>query len=339
MFAGENFGRSDADSAHVVIKQPSTESEILESRAALAACPVAAIRVETEAHRHHRGSESLTPEQRTLTKQLAISPKLNGLEKPFPLKLSDNVWFVGHHSSKTFGAAPYLTKVKTQLDRNSGDEDNSGDYWILVDSPKYSKSAVDAITQLAGPAGPKYMILSHVDDTAEHGKWKEQFPDLKRIFHSGDLGKHNWVGDLTLEHVEVLLQECSTDQQLQAFSLDGTPLSADKAAQSSVVIYHTPGHSPGSITLLQRDGGVLFTGDTLGYTTRTHSLTGFPRYGNDQNQQSETLTLMETQIEGWNLVAPGHGHFRDYSTADGGEHLKKREMQEAREELAASVRT
>merc|ERR1712165_425939 len=49
-------------------------------------------------------------------------------------------------------------------------------------------------------------------------------PNMKRIFHSGDLGEHNWIGDETLEDVEVLLQGESAVENgiLRAFSLDAT---------------------------------------------------------------------------------------------------------------------
>ena len=77
----------------------------------------------------------------------------------------------------------------------------------MVDTPKFSKSAVAAIESLTGDGRPvDCLILTHVDDTAGHNDWKDHYPNLQRIFHSGDLGKHNWVGDTTLEHVEVLLQ-------------------------------------------------------------------------------------------------------------------------------------
>ena len=315
MFAPTNFGRARGDYAHVVTKQPSSTEEIEQSRAALAACPVAAIRVETQAHRHHRGMADLTEGEQKLAKQMAISPKVNGLDKPFPRRLSDSAWHVGHHNSKSFGACPYLTC-------------SPGGEWILVDSPKHSKSSVETILEVTAGKPPSYMVLTHVDDTADHQKWKEQFPSIRRIFHSGDLGVHNWIGDTSLERVEILLHETSSDSELQAFSIDGTPLSTEDASELPLVLFHTPGHSPGSISLLSREGeGVLFSGDTLGYTTRTNSLTGFPRYGNNQALQASILDQIK-ELE-WNLVAPGHGHTRLLKTDDEKEAM----MKDAKEEL------
>jgi glyoxylase-like metal-dependent hydrolase (beta-lactamase superfamily II) len=68
----------------------------------------------------------------------------------------------------------------------------------------------------------------------------------------------------------------SASSGLTAFALDGTPVSlelwlAETDESTNVIILHTPGHSPGSISLYKRpsiDGtGLLFTGDTYGYTT------------------------------------------------------------------------
>lgn len=314
---------------HAVHTQPQSSEDIDNARAALAACPVAAIRVETAAHRHHRGMADLSEEEASLAKNLALSPKLNGRELPFPRALTDNVWYLGHHNEKSFAATPYLTY--TSATDGPGDQE-SDKIWIMVDTPRFGKSAVEAVTGLTGDTGPDYLMLTHVDDSADHGKWKERFPNLKRIFHAGDLGRHNWIGDLTLEHVEILLHTKSSDSnddELQAFALDGKTLSPEETKSQQVVIYHTPGHSPGSITMLQKDGGVLFTGDTLGYTPRTHTLTGFPRYGNNQRLQKTVLDKMETLH--WQVVAPGHGHARNYTDKE--TNMRKKELQEAKVEL------
>jgi glyoxylase-like metal-dependent hydrolase (beta-lactamase superfamily II) len=248
---------------------------------------------------------------------------------PFPRALTDNVWYLGHHNEHSFGATPYLTYT------TSSSSDGNDKIWIMVDTPRFGKSAVTAVTGLTGDKGPDYLLLTHVDDTADHGKWKKEFPNLKRIFHAGDLGRHNWVSDLTLEHVEILLKDTSSEDtaNLQAFDLDGNVLSSKDAesSQHDIIIYHTPGHSPGSISMLQKDGNILFTGDTLGYTPRTNTLTGFPRYGKNQRLQKTVLDKIEELH--WDVVAPGHGHARDYSTNT--EDLRTKEMEEAKIELEA----
>ena len=104
-----------------------------------------------------------------------------------------------------------------------------------MDSPKYSKLSREAIVSLTGPKGPDYMLLTHVDDVAGHIQWKDEFPSMQRIFHAGDLGRYNWIGDLTLEDVEVLLpnRDSSSDENkddgLTMYSLDGQVLSQETA--------------------------------------------------------------------------------------------------------------
>jgi glyoxylase-like metal-dependent hydrolase (beta-lactamase superfamily II) len=296
----------DPQGFHKVHRQPETAEEIDHARAALVACPVAAIRTETNAQKNHRGdSDRLTPKQELLVSQLAINPKFNGRAHPFPLRVSLNiegVYYVGHHSEKTFGAIPYLLFT-------------NGHGWILIDTPQFSKSAVRVVETLTGPEGPAFMLLTHVDDTSGHNDWKQHFPAMKRIFHSGDLGRNNWLGDKTLENVEVLVRGTSTSDQLLFYDMNGTLLS--RVDDQEVVLIHTPGHSAGSMSLWKRPsensktGGILFSGDTYAHTTSGGGrMTSFPRYGDNGQLQAQILN----QLAGleWNLVAPGHGHVREY---------------------------
>ena len=189
----------------------------------------------------------------------------------------------------------------------------------MVHTPRFSESAVQTVEAVTGPNGPSYLVLTHVDDTADHNRWKERYPNLKRVFHAGDLGVHNWIGDKTLEDVEILLESRSSDCRLQYFDLNGRPIidndrDDDDDRDHDVVFVHTPGHTPGSIVLLKRstvittssncDGtvitctnnssGVLFSADTYSYTTQEGGHTsGFPLYGvNDPLLQSKIIPLL-----------------------------------------------
>ncbi|CAJ1954845.1 unnamed protein product [Cylindrotheca closterium] len=325
MFAPQVFGRSEQRAMHIVQNQPSTEEELETARAALRACPVAAIRLENQAYRSHRKMEPLTDQEEKIVDRLSDQSK--SAPQSFPRPVSPNipgVYFVGHHNSASFGAAPYL--LQTQHHGT-----------ILMDSPKFSKRAVETVEKITGPDGT-----------------------------------HNWIGDETLEEVEILLQETNDDQNeehgddksspllpppplLQAMTLEGTPVSPNDYANHEVLLLHTPGHSPGSITLWRRptnDGkkqqqqqqqqdGILFTGDTYSYTTRDGGhMTAFPRYGNDYSQQAKSLEgLLHLD---WHLVAPGHGHPRDYTNHNNNndkedeetiKELQRKDMQPAFAEL------
>lgn len=359
-FAPSVFSRADQDYAHVVHHQPSTPEEILDARAAMAACPVAAIRSETLAQRRHRAThkeaveDSWTEQDEALVQQMALSPKVNGLDLPFPRPLMhheaseyestiQNVYNIGHHNEKSFGATPYLLQARV----------DGQPVWFMIDTPKFSKSALEAVTSITGPKGPDYLFLTHVDDTAGHDDWVQQFGHLQRIFHKGDTGRHNWLRDAKLDNeVEILLPTPdgssppqSTDDEsfpFHAYSVtDGQPLPSDwysgfvKDDETDVVVLHTPGHSPGSITLWKKptngQPGIIFTGDHYAYTTRTGRMSGFPRYGNDLATQKKSLENL-LKID-WDVVAPGHGHPRDYSQHDNKEQLRFKEMQEAIEDL------
>ena len=71
MFAPSVFGRSVVSHHHIVERQPQTEQEIEESRAALRACPVAAIRLENQAFRNHRKMDPLTDKEKKMVSHLS----------------------------------------------------------------------------------------------------------------------------------------------------------------------------------------------------------------------------------------------------------------------------
>jgi glyoxylase-like metal-dependent hydrolase (beta-lactamase superfamily II) len=329
-----------------VYHQPdlSNDKAVFEARQALAACPVAAIRLETLAERRHAATtveakqaveNSWTVQDEQLVQKMTARDGLLSSSSSHPSTLfprpflddMDDVFWIGHHNEKSFGAIPYLLRTTTN------EYKNNETIWIMIDTPRFGKSAREAVESLTGPAGPDYLFLSHVDDTADHGKWAAHYSNMKRIFNAGDLGQHNWLGDTTLETVEILLQpaaisnggeddDTSDDATLlTAYSLNGQPLPHNwmetKRGDDEVVILHTPGHSPGSMTLYRRPchgkPGILFTGDTYACTTTRNGdrrMTAFPRYGNDLGWQAKTLgKLLDLD---WQVIAPGHGHARDY---------------------------
>jgi len=349
-FAPATFKRSTSAAHHIVSQQPTAIDEIQNARAALEACPVSAIRCATSKTELSTTSDStkkpLTLEQKQLANQFATN-----LPLPFPRILSKNVWYLGHHSEASFGAMPYLVQGNYGGKRVS----------IMVDVPRCSKPAIHAVQSLLpdNTNAPDYMLLTHVDDTANHQKWIKVFPKMKRIFHSGDLGPYNWIGDTSLENVETLLRGTSfvKDGELLGWSLDGVPVKIhcgiNKTASKKpfnlsgllskfpindenhmsnnnndndntvdvgdFLIIHTPGHSPGSISLLfypvqnSAGGGTLFTGDTYSFTTRNGGhMTGFPGYGNDLLKQAATIKCLERISNWWSCIAPGHGHVRSY---------------------------
>ncbi|MBI5036658.1 MBL fold metallo-hydrolase [Candidatus Micrarchaeota archaeon] len=67
-------------------------------------------------------------------------------------------------------------------------------------------------------------------------------------------------------------------------------------------LFHTPGHTPGSVCFLDRKRGILFSGDTLfagGFQGRTDLI------GSDQGQMDRSLEKIAS-LE-FDLLCPGHG--------------------------------
>ncbi|KAL7438775.1 hypothetical protein ACHAXM_006377 [Skeletonema potamos] len=304
---------------HIVYNQPTIQNrkELEEARAALAACPVAAIRVESKVQ-----EES----DEELKRALSIQPNGDSgvlFPRPITSDVDMRVYYLGHHNEASFGAIPYLV---------CGKSPDGADISVMVDVPRFCTSAVRAVKSLS-PLGPDYLFLTHVDDTADHNKWAKEFPKMRRIFHVGDLGIHNWIGDETLENVEILLRGKADGgtNELMIWDINGNTMEDMKPIEENeFMILHTPGHSPGSISLLfrpnslQNCNGVLFTGDTYSWTTRDGGhMSGFPRYGNDLSQQAQTLKMLGEFSYMWDVIAPGHGHLRSYMKFNEKENLAK----------------
>mmetsp|Transcript_8706 Transcript_8706/g.18705 ORF Transcript_8706/g.18705 Transcript_8706/m.18705 type:complete len:427 (+) Transcript_8706:130-1410(+) len=356
-FAPDVFGRAPADGHHLVHHQPSSSDaqQLDRARAALQACPVAAIRVENTAKLNHASKvaggdgASLSAEDEKVAKSLALNPKINGLDMPFPRPVlpdvDTGVYFLGSHNEASFGATPYLVR---------GRDESGNVVSVMVDTPKFTPAALRAVQSLTGDGGPDYLFLTHVDDTAHHMKWSEEFPEtLRRIFHSGDLGVNNWIGDATLEDVEVLLEGTSDvkNAKWMAWTLDGSVVDNisfeggwPEQVKGDFIILHTPGHSNGSISLLYRNDssgiGVIFTGDSYAYTTRRGGrMTGFSQYAKDgMGTQTKMLRMVSDMSGLYDLVAPGHGHIRSYVGMEKEgvevETMKREDINEAVQELA-----
>jgi glyoxylase-like metal-dependent hydrolase (beta-lactamase superfamily II) len=86
----------------------------------------------------------------------------------FPFQITENIYYCGFNSEKSFGAWSYL------IVRSQGN--------ILVDSPRFSTPLVKKIEALGGVSE---MFLSHRDDIADHERFAEKF-GAKRIMHVDD---------------------------------------------------------------------------------------------------------------------------------------------------------
>jgi len=88
-----------------------------------------------------------------------------------PWKISDNVYHLGFHSEKSFGAASYFIK---------NDQGN-----IMVDSPRFVKKLALNLRKMGGVA---IHWLSHKDDIADADQYHKEF-NSQRFIHNDDQTK------------------------------------------------------------------------------------------------------------------------------------------------------
>lgn len=150
-----------ADNYSYVAKQPETEKEMQRSLMALLACPTGSI-------------GTVEPQ-----------PELKAVRKELPLQLTEDVWYLGFTSSKSYGASSYFLK-------------HPQGNW-LVDSPKYLPVLVEFIeTQ----GGIDTIFLTHRDDVAEAHQYAVKF-GAKRVIHKADL-KAQPEAEIVLEGEEAI---------------------------------------------------------------------------------------------------------------------------------------
>lgn len=178
----------------------------------------------------------------------------------FPEPVEDNVRFCGFASEDSFGGSSYVVL------RPEGN--------VLVDSPRFTAPLVRRLEALGGL---KWMFLSHIDDVADHQKFRDHF-GCARIMHAED---------------------ARFDVERVIEGKDPVPLADD------LVVIPVPGHTAGSQCLLHRDR-FLFTGDHLWWNPEQGRLGASRRY--NWHSWSEQRRSMERLLEhSFEWVLPGHG--------------------------------
>lgn len=190
-----------------------------------------------------------------------------------------NVYYNGNTSKHTFGASSWLSLSPTCN--------------IMFDCPRYSEDLANRTEELCGPRGIDYIALSHCDDVFGHHEWAERL-GAKRIIHEAECNR----------------RQRTTECEIQLTDND-FPFNIDES-NGNVVLHHVPGHTRGSIVLLDKASQSLFSGDhCMGNADGviTSSL-GYCFYS--WSEQLEQLAAMADLpfVHLW----PGHGrphHFAD----------------------------
>ncbi len=178
----------------------------------------------------------------------------------FPRTIEDEVSFCGFTSRHSFGAWSYL------VERPGGN--------VLMDSPRLAEPLLKA---LEARGGVRFLVLSHIDDVAEHEALRRRF-GCERVMHRED-------GLRGIEHY-----------------LEGeepAPLAED------LLLIPTPGHTAGSTCLLYRET-FLFTGDHLWWNPEKCRLSA-SRSLNWYSWKRQLASLEKLLSFDFRWVLPGHG--------------------------------
>lgn len=142
---GAEIFEEGPDEKSVVIKQPGNEAEWKQAKRAILSCPTNSIGV--------RDAPAM----------------FKDLDPELPLKIAENVSYLGFTARSSFGATTYL------IERPEGN--------VLIDSPRFHPWP---IKELEKRGGVRWMILSHQDDVADHQKFHDHF-GCERFIHADDV--------------------------------------------------------------------------------------------------------------------------------------------------------
>lgn len=254
-----------------VLRQPRSQADLVAARTAVAACPFGALRLQGPSRERLR--------------------ELGPPWRDWPKRLEDNVWAVGHPSTKNFGALAYY------IAREDGG--------VLIDPPRPS----EALYQwLAEHGGVRWLFLTHRDHTHHHAEFARRFPGCRRILGSADVNLRESEYRPATGDVEFKL-----GAQLAPLSLTGEPLPEAALSEREFVVLPQPGHTPGSLCLLYR-GRFLFSGDHLGYARHLgHPVSPRLQCWEDWERQSRSVRYLATLAAAGHLrfswLLPGHGEW------------------------------
>lgn len=196
----------------------------------------------------------------------------------FPRPVAEDVHHCGYHSEKSFGGASYL------IVREGGN--------VLVDSPRFARPLVK---RLEAMGGVRTMLLSHIDDVADHELFARHF-GCERVMHAQDA-----VGLAGIERRVTGRETAALDEEL--------------------LMIPVPGHTEGSMVFLYREA-FLFSGDHLAFSRTLGHLHAFKSacwYSWEELRRS-MRRLADLRFR---HVLPGHGTPWSGTEAEAGEQMRK----------------
>jgi glyoxylase-like metal-dependent hydrolase (beta-lactamase superfamily II)/ferredoxin len=240
-------------------------------------------------------AQPFTPEARTRALAAAAACPTGSIrtEKPapeardgqnmFPLAMNEatSVFYLGFTNRATFAGSSYLCVAEGVT--------------VMVDLPRFNSKLANRIESISTP---DYILLTHRDDVADHDKWAARYPHAKRVIHE---------------------TECNERQRTNACEVKlrlGDPDQPDRIQLvRSVVIVHVPGHTRGSLALLDEASQSLFTGDTLFFSPGRNALGGTPFFiSHSWKVQQESIAKLAD--EPFLTIYPAHGRIHKFETPE-----------------------
>lgn len=183
----------------------------------------------------------------------------------------DGVYYNGYTSRHTFGASSWLLATPSLT--------------VMMDCPRFSKPLAQRIEEICKDAGRTldYLVLSHQDDVDGHDRWAARL-GAKRVIHVAECNARQGT-----DKCEIQL----SDEQFPYTLGDG------------VYAIHVPGHTRGSIAVVDTNSRSLFSGDHIfGSIEGQLSATAkFCFYSYDKQMESIETLVEHSFLHIW----PGHG--------------------------------
>lgn len=175
------------------------------------------------------------------------------------------------------------------------ESDAAGDC-LVVDPGLEADELIDFLTERELRPVAVVLTHGHIDHIAGVALLRERFPDIKVHVHKLD--------------AEMLAQPQTNLSAMTGFAFSTGPADVSlqeqdviEQAGAKLLVLHTPGHTPGGISLYSPEDGVAFVGDTL--FADSIGRTDFPGGSTSQllNSVREKLFSLPDETK----VYPGHG--------------------------------